>query len=523
MAIKKDKVFIFDTSLRDGEQSPGASMTISQKIQFATQLQALNVDIIEAGFPISSSAQFQAVEEVSKQIVSSKVAALCRAVKGDVEAAIKALRKAKHPRIHTFIATSDIHLKYKLGKTRSEAIKMAVQAVKQAKKFTSDVEFSAEDAVRSDIDFLKEITEAVIEAGATTVNLPDTVGYSVPPEYAEIFRYIKNCQGGDNVVFSVHCHNDLGLAVANSLAAVSVGARQVECAVNGIGERAGNASLEEVVMAIHTRKDFYKLQTNINIKEIYKTSKLLTNITGMMVQSNKAIVGKNAFSHEAGIHQHGMLKNKKTYEIISPESIGRKDSSLVLGRHSGKHGLAASIKKMGISLSKGKLDQVYNRFVEIADKKKQIFEEDMIAILNETLDIEKDFFKFISVTATSSSEYEALASIKLKLNETIFTEVAAGDGPIDAIYSAVNRIIFNDPYVKQQIKLKLSKKSFSLISYGINSITEGNDAMGGVKVLLKDKKDKEYSGHGYSTDIIVASAKAYITAINSYIRRNTIK
>ena len=523
MVTKRDKVFIFDTSLRDGEQSPGASMTISQKIQFATQLQSLNVDIIEAGFPISSSAQFQAVEEISKRIVSSKVAALCRAVKGDVESAIKALKKAKHPRIHTFIATSDIHLKYKLGKTRSEALKMAVDAVKQAKKFTSDVEFSAEDAARSDLNFLKEITEAVIEAGATTVNLPDTVGYTVPQEYAEMISYVKNCQGGEQVVFSVHCHDDLGLAVANSLEAVLAGARQVECAVNGIGERAGNASLEEIVMAIHTRRDFYKLKTDINTKEIYKTSKLLTNITGMMVQPNKAIVGKNAFSHEAGIHQHGMLKNKKTYEIIRPESIGRKDSSLVLGRHSGKHGLSAFIKKMGIFLPPQELDKVYNRFTEIADKKKQIFEEDIIAILNETLEMEKDFFKLISAMTTSSSESGGMASVKLKLDKFVLTEVADGDGPVDAIYSAINKIVFNHPHVKQHIKLKLNEKSFSLLNYEINSITEGNDAMGGVKVLLKDKKDKEYPGHGYSTDIIIASAKAYISAINSYIRINTSK
>ena len=448
------------------------------------------------------------------------MAALCRAVRPDIEAGIKALKKAKKPRIHTFIATSDIHMKYKLGKSPAEVMKMAITAVKQAKAFTPDVEFSAEDASRSDLKFLKEITEAVIEAGATTINLPDTVGYTVPGEYADLIRYIKSCRGGDKVTFSVHCHNDLGLAVANSLAAVSAGARQVECAVNGIGERAGNASLEEVVMALHTRKDFYHLGTNINTKEIYKTSKLLANITGMAVQANKAIVGKNAFSHEAGIHQHGMLKNKKTYEIIQPQSIGRTDSSLVLGRHSGKHGLLASIKKTGVSLSKEELERVYRRFIEVADKKKQVFEEDVIAILNETLDIEKDFFKFVSVTATCGSHSLAMANVKLKLNETVFTQVASGDGPVDAIYSAIDTIIFHHPQVKKQIKLAGGSKSFSLSSYELNAMTGGNDAMGGVKVALEDKKEKEYLGHGYSTDITVASAKAYINAVNNYLRRN---
>lgn len=517
---KKDKVFIFDTSLRDGEQSPGASMTVEQKIQFAQQLQSLKVDIIEAGFPISSSAQFQAVEEISKKIKQSTVAALCRAVKGDVEAGIKALKKARYPRIHTFIATSDIHLNHKLNKTRRQVVKMAIAAVKQAKVFTSDVEFSAEDASRSDINFLKEIVEAVIAAGATTINLPDTVGYTTPDEYAEIIRQVKTCRGADKIIFSVHCHNDLGLAVANSLSAVVAGARQVECSVNGIGERAGNASLEEVVMAIYTREDFYNLKTDIATKEIYKTSKLLSNITGIGVQANKAIVGKNAFSHEAGIHQHGMLKSRKTYEIIHPEVIGRDDSHLVLGRHSGKHGLADFIKKMNISLSKIDLEKIYNRFIEVADKKKQVFEEDLIALLNETLHIREDLFQLESVTATSGNLSGAMATVKLKLKTHSFSRVSSGHGPVDAIYTAINAIIFHEPVVKKNLPIKLLSTSFSLVHYEINAITEGIDAIGGVKITLENKTGKEYVGNGYSTDILVASAKAYLNAINNYIRKN---
>ena len=507
---KSKRVFIFDTTLRDGEQSPGASMSITQKLQFARQLEILNVDIIEAGFPVSSQAQQEACQEISKAVKKPIVAALARAVKPDIDAAVRALEKAKKPRIHTFIATSDIHMRHKLNKTRSEVLKMAVSAVRLAKDFTKDVEFSAEDAVRSDVVFLKEIVEAVIEAGATTINIPDTVGYTVPQEYLKLMSEVMAVSKADKAVFSTHCHNDLGLAVANSLSALTIGARQIECAVNGIGERAGNCALEEVVMAIETRKDFFKTSTNINQKEIYRTSRLLTNITGIAVQPNKAIVGNNAFSHEAGIHQHGMLKNRNTYEIIRPESIGRNDAALVLGRHSGKHGLNASLIKLGIKVRGKDLDRLYQRFIKTADKKKEVYEEDLIAIINDTLNIIQDEYKLEYVFASSGTNTVATATVQLTYKNKTRQEAATGDGPVDAIYKAIDKI------TKERIK----GRKLNLKEYEIQSMTGGQDAMGNVKVVLKDKHEGHYIGRGYSTDIIEASAKAYVNAINNYLRRS---
>ena len=518
--IKKDKLIIFDTTLRDGEQSPGASMSIKQKIQFATQLQALRVDVIEAGFPVSSQAAFEAVRQISST-VSCTVAALCRAIHKDIEVAIEALRKAKHPRIHTFIATSDIHIKHKLNKTHSEVIKMAVAAVREAKTFTNDVEFSAEDASRSDRNFLKEIVRAVVEAGATTVNLPDTVGYSTPQEYSQLIReIISDYSSLNGVFFSVHCHNDLGLAVANSLAAVQAGARQVECSVNGIGERAGNASLEEVVMTIKVRKDFFHLQTSINTPEIYKTSKLLSRITGMPVSANKAIVGKNAFAHESGIHQDGVLKNRRTYEIIRPESIGWKGANLVLGRHSGKHALVSTLKCMGITLKAKELEKVYKDFTEIADRKKEVFEEDLTAILGDIFVKGRDYLKLVSVMATSGMQTVSIGSATIEWKGAVVSQAATGNGPVDAVYNAIDQILYHSELTKK-LPARLRNKKIYLKQYEVNSLAQGSDSMGNVQATLMDDRENSYIGQGWDMDIVVASAKAYLNAINRCLPKNS--
>ncbi|HMB00473.1 MAG TPA: 2-isopropylmalate synthase [Spirochaetota bacterium] len=501
-----EKVLIFDTTLRDGEQSPGASMSISQKLQIAKQLARLKVDIIEAGFPASSGAQFEACSLIAKQVKGPVIAGLCRAVKSDIEAVYQALKKAPKKRIHTFIATSDIHMRYKLNKKPSEVLKQAERAINFAAGFTNDIEFSAEDATRSDHSFLAEIVEAAIEAGATTINLPDTVGYTIPEEYFQVIRYVRESVPNiSNAVLSVHCHNDLGLGVANSLSALKAGARQIECTVNGIGERAGNASLEEVVMNLKTRKKFFNLTTGINTKQIYKTSRLLSYLTGILIQPNKAIVGKNAFSHEAGIHQHGVLKNKRTYEIMSPKSIGRKESHLVLGRHSGRHGITAILKKMNISYTKNDFEQIFKRFNILADKKKQIYEEDIFALAADILNIKHDGYELNYVSVNSGTGLIPTATVVLKFKNKVLREAACGSGPVDAVYQAIDSITGN--------KLTLGE-------YDISAVTGGKDAVGDVKVTLKTKNNIEYVGHGYSLDIIEASAKAYLNAINKKIRKN---
>jgi len=495
----QNSIKIFDTTLRDGEQSPGFSMTVEQKIQMARQLEHLGVDIIEAGFPISSQGDFEAVREISKQIKRSSVAGLCRTIHKDIDKAWEALQYARKPRIHTFIATSDIHLKHKLGKTREQVIEMAVEAVKYAKSLCEDVEFSAEDAVRSDLEFLYVIFKNVIEAGATVINIPDTVGYSIPDEFGSIIQRIKdNVPNISEVDISVHCHNDLGLAVANSISAVLQGANQVECTINGIGERAGNASLEEIVMALRIRKDFLGYDTNIHTQDIYKTSQLLCHITGIDVQRNKAIVGKNAFAHEAGIHQHGVIKNAMTYEIMTPESVGILKSNLVLGKHSGRHALKQRYKELGFELSKEQLNKIYNSFTDIADRKKSVYDADLIAILqNNLLDI-PEFYTLEDLHVLSGNNVTPTATIKLKKGDEIIEDSATGDGPVDAVYRAIDRI---------------TSMNGELISYSIKSVTRGKDALGEVFIQV-EFNGVTYGSSAASTDVVEASAKAYLSALN---------
>jgi 2-isopropylmalate synthase len=497
--MSNERVAIFDTTLRDGEQSPGCSMNLEEKLRMARQLDALGVDIIEAGFPIASDDDFAAVREVARTCRRPVIAALCRTTEIDIERAWEALSDAAHPRIHTFIATSDIHLQYKLQKTREEVLEMACQAVRMAKRFTDDVEFSAEDATRSDLDYLCQIITAVIEEGATVVNIPDTVGYTIPSEYAHIITTLKQrVPNIDRATISVHCHNDLGLAVANSLTAVACGARQIECTINGIGERAGNASLEETVMALRVRKDLMPFETSVTSEEIYRSSQLLSNITGVLVQPNKAIVGKNAFAHEAGIHQHGVLKNRITYEIMTPESVGVKTNSIVLGKHSGRHALNKKFEEMGYQLSRPELDKAYKLFTKLADQKKEIFEEDLLAILQDGIAQIPEAYKLRAVQATAGTSTLATALVTLgdALGER--TETAAGDGPVNAVYEAIDKIT--------GIKGKL-------LDYTVRSITGGTDAVGEVFVHV-EFEGTSYTGKAASTDIVDGSARAYLNAVN---------
>jgi len=504
----EDRIVIFDTTLRDGEQSPGCSMNVKEKIKIAKQLERLKVDVIEAGFPIASEGEVEAVKEIAKQVEGCSVAALARTKKIDIDRAWEALQHAKKPRIHTFIATSDIHLKYKLKKSRAEVLKDAVGAVQYAKSLTDDVEFSAEDAARSDIDYLCQVLEAVIEAGATVVNIPDTVGYSIPSEFGNLIGTImKKVSNINGVIVSVHCHNDLGLAVANSVAAVQNGARQVECTVNGIGERAGNASLEEFVMALHTRRDLLNLTTNVKTDEIFKTSRLLSSITGIFVQPNKAIVGKNAFAHEAGIHQDGIIKEPLTYEIMTPESVGIKERALIVGKHSGRHALRKRYETMGYQLSKEELERAYLLFKNLADKKKTVFDEDLIALLRDESSEVPETFSLEYIQTISGPV--PTATVKLTQKGESIIDSATGDGPVDAAYKAIDRI---------------TKIPGTLLDYSISSVSRGKDAIGEVFVRV-------VFGGGFvvgkaaSTDVIEASVKAYLNALNKaiYTREPKIK
>jgi 2-isopropylmalate synthase len=496
-----ERVAIFDTTLRDGEQSPGCSMNLEEKLRMARQLDALGVDVIEAGFPIASDDDFAAVREVAKTCRRPIIAALCRTTPEDIERAWEALSYAARPRIHTFVATSDIHLQYKLQKNREEVLEMACKAVRLAKGFTDDVEFSAEDATRSDLDYLCEIIAAVIDEGATVVNIPDTVGYTIPSEYTHIIQTLKTrVPNIDRATISVHCHNDLGLAVANSLAAVAAGARQIECTVNGIGERAGNASLEEIVMALRVRKDLMPYEYAVTTEELFRSSQTLSNITGVMVQPNKAVVGKNAFAHEAGIHQHGVLKNRITYEIMTPESVGVKTNSIVLGKHSGRHALNKKYEEMGYTLSRPELDKAYKLFTKLADQKKEIFEEDLMAILHDGIAQIPERFKLRAVQATAGTSTLATALVTLADTETegSGTQTAAGDGPVNAIYEAID---------------KITGLKGDLIDYTVRSITRGADAVGEVFVHV-EFDGVSYTGKAASTDIVDASARAYLNAVN---------
>ncbi len=507
---EKQVVYIFDTTLRDGEQCPGAAMTEEQKLEVAHKLESLGVDVIEAGFPVSSPVQFKAVQRISREIESPIIAALARAVKKDIEVAAEALKDARRKRIHTFIASSSIHMKYKLGLEPNEVIEKAVEAVKIAKDFTDDVEFSPEDATRSEKDFLVELISRVIEAGATVINIPDTVGYTTPNEYYELFQYlIKKVTNSDKVIFSAHCHNDLGMATANSLAAVLAGARQIECTINGIGERAGNTALEEVVMAIYTRGEYFKVRTNIRHQEIMKASTLVRTVTGMVVQPNKAIVGDNAFAHESGIHQDGVLKNPLTYEIMKPELIGLPSNKIVLGRHSGRHALKDRIKRLGYNLDETQFEELFHKFTELADKKKEVYDEDLIALIDFTsMRKISNRFELVKLHVFTGKGTTPTATIKLKDNELIdengmpkiLTEAATGDGPVDAIFNAVDRITGVPAKVK---------------SYRLQPISEGRDAQGQVNVLV-EIKEKLYAGKGISTDIIEASTLAYLDAMNRF-------
>ena len=500
--MSDNRVYIFDTTLRDGEQAPGFSMNMEEKMAVAHQLAKLGVDVIEAGFPIASPGDFEAVKRVAQEVRGPIIAGLCRANEEDIERAAEALRYAGRARIHTFIATSEIHMKYKLQMDPEDVLQAAVAAVKFARGFTDDVEFSAEDATRSDMDFLCRVVEAVIGAGATVVNIPDTVGYAIPDEFSERIATIMNSVPNvDRAIISVHCHNDLGLAVANSLAAVKVGARQVECTVNGIGERAGNASVEEIVMAIKTRSDLFGLTTGVNTHEIYRTSQLVSRVTGVYVQPNKAIVGKNAFAHEAGIHQHGVLSNPLTYEIMTPESVGVPSSRLVLGKHSGRHALKERLASLGFDLDDETLGRVFDKFKVLADKKKEVFDEDLIIIAEEELMAVPRAFELDYIHTTAGNKVLPTATVRLKRGEEAFQDSAIGDGPVEASYNAIDRI---------------TGVPGKLLSYQIRAVTHGREALGEVTVKVKFNSITVL-GRGSSTDIIEASVKAYINAVNKYV------
>ncbi len=501
----KDRIIIFDTTLRDGEQCPGASLNTSEKLEVARQLALLKVDVIEAGFPIASPGDFEAVSMIAKEIKGVSIAGLARALEKDIDAAAKALKKAQKPRIHVFLATSKIHRDFKLKKAKQEIIKQAVQSVKYATKFADDIEFSPEDASRTEPDFLNEVVEAVIDAGATTVNIPDTVGYALPGPFAGLIKnIIEKVPNINKAVISVHCHNDLGLAVANSLAAVKTGARQIECTINGIGERAGNAAMEELVMGMKTRKDYFDVNTQIQTKRFVGISKLVANLTGLFVQRNKAIVGANAFAHEAGIHQHGILSKRDTYEIMHPKDVGWDKSNLVMGKHSGRHAFVAKVKEMGFKLSNEKLNAVFNRFKILADEKKEIYDEDLLAIIEDQLGEETPYFCLEKFKVLVETEVTPKADVFLKLPDgEIKNARASGDGPVDAILNAID---------------KITKLSCRLADYQIRAVTKGKDALGEV-ILQVEHNGQKIRGKATGTNIIEASTRAYLSAINRLIKK----
>ncbi len=495
---------IFDTTLRDGEQSPGASMNADEKLQVARQLVRLGIDLIEAGFPIASPGDFEAVKRIANEVQGASIVGLARAKEQDIRNAYEAIKDAPLKRIHTFHSTSDIHLKYQYRIDKEEALKRSYEMVQLSRSLVEDVEFSPMDATRTDIHYLLEVIEAVIEAGASTVNIPDTVGYATHFEFGSLIKTIKD-RIGDKAVISVHCHNDLGLAVANSLAAIINGAGQVECTINGIGERAGNCSMEEVVMSLKTRKDFFRADTKINTKEIMRTSRLVTRITGMTVQPNKAIVGANAFAHESGIHQDGLLKEKMTYEIIRPEDIGLQKTELVLGKHSGRHAFKARLQELGYSLSAEDIEIAFKKFKHLADQKKYIFDEDLEALVSTEIAKIPEFYKLVDMSVASGMHSKPKAYVKLKVNNEIVEKTDFGDGPVDAVYKAIASI---------------TQTKSNLLKFEVKGITGGTDALGEVTVTLEED-GKTSRGLGADTDIIVASAKAYINALNKlYIKKN---
>ena len=495
------RIYIFDTTLRDGEQSPGISLNSSEKLKIARQLSELGVDVIEAGFPAASKGDFEGVKSIAKNVRSSTIAALARAVRQDINTAWEAIEYAERPRIHTFIATSDIHMKYKLKMKPEDVLEKAAEMVAYARNLCPEVEFSPEDAARTDKEFLYRIIEAAINAGARVVNIPDTVGYMAPAEFGGLIRSIRNNVSNiDKAIISVHCHNDLGMAVANSLAAVENGADQVECTINGLGERAGNAALEEIVMALKTRKDFYNAYTGIVTEKLYRTSSMVSFATGVHVQPNKAIVGVNAFAHESGIHQHGIMSNSETYEIMTPESIGLKQSKMVLGKHSGRHAFEEKLKEMGYSsLSQEEINKAFIQFKDLADKKKCIMDRDIEALITQESRKVYEKYKLEYFQVSSGSDITSTSTVRIRCNDNVYEEAACGDGPVDATFNAIERAT--------GVRVKLDE-------YVIKASTEGKDALG--EVTVKISKDKTRSvGYGVSTDIVEASALAYINAINN--------
>ncbi|WP_227764495.1 2-isopropylmalate synthase [Zhaonella formicivorans] len=496
------RVYIFDTTLRDGEQSPGVSLNIQEKLEIAQQLARLGVDVIEAGFPIASPGDFEAVKAVAQKIKGPTIAALARISEKDIDRAWEAVKYAEKPRIHTFIATSDIHMKYKLKMSREEVLEAITRGVRHAKQYTEDVEFSPEDGSRTDLDFMLKVVETAIAAGATVINIPDTVGYATPDEFGNFIGAIKNrVPNMDKAILSVHCHNDLGLAVANSLAAVQNGAEQVECAVNGIGERAGNTALEEIVMALLTRQDFYGMECGITTEEIYRTSKLVSSLTGMPIQYNKAIVGKNAFAHESGIHQDGVLKERTTYEIMNPAKLGIIQNNIVLGKHSGRHAFRQRLEELGFKLSDEELVKAFIRFKNLADRKKEITDKDLEAIVEDEIRVIPEKYTLEYIHISSGNRIVPTATIGLRSDEDLSEEAACGDGPVDAVFKAID---------------KITQLGVCLKHYNLSAITGGKDAMGEVTVKV-EYEGKPYVGRGISTDIIEASARAYVNAINKIV------
>ncbi|MDI3472450.1 MAG: 2-isopropylmalate synthase [Thermotogaceae bacterium] len=496
------RIKIFDTTLRDGEQSPGASMTPDEKVEMALMLEALGVDLIEAGFPVSSPAQFEGVKKVSQAVVKPTVVALARCVESDIDAAGEALKNIKNRRIHVFIATSPIHRKYKLRMEKEEILKRIENYINYAKKYFSDIEFSPEDASRTELPFLVEVVKTAVKAGATTINIPDTVGYSLPEEFANIIKTIKEgVPGIENVDISVHCHNDLGLALINSIYAVKNGANQVEVTLNGIGERAGNCALEEFVMASKVRRDLLDFGTNINPEFIYPASRLLVHITGIIPSRNKPIIGENVFLHESGIHQDGVLKMRETYEIMKPEDIGRPSESLVLGRHSGRHAIKKKLESYSVKLDEEKFQRVFERFLELADKKKEVFDDDLISIVSDVLREPINGYRLMHFHVHTGNTLLPTATVKLEFKDDEFEAAETGNGPIDAIFKAIDRIT--------GLKTKLYE-------YIIQAVGSGKNAQGEVKLTL-EIEGQFSSGRGISTDIVEASAIAYINAINKHL------
>ncbi len=503
-----ERIYIFDTTLRDGEQSPGATMNTEEKKRLARQLDNLGVDIIEAGFPAASEGDFEAVREIANVVEDAQVAALCRATDADIDRGWEAIKGAKNPRIHTFLATSDIHMRHKLGMSREEVISAVKKAVSRACGYTPNVEFSAEDASRSDWDFLVEVVETAIEAGASTINIPDTVGYAQPEEFGDLIRYLRSkVKNIERAVLSVHCHNDLGLATANTLAALRAGARQVEVTLCGIGERAGNAALEEVVMALHVRESYYGLTTGIKRELIYPACRLLSMIIGMPIPAYKAIIGGNAFSHEAGIHQHGVIQNRLTYEIMTPESIGRPPSELVMGKHSGRHACKQQLESLGYRLSPEQINLVFEAVKKLADKKKQIFLEDLEALVLEEVYRIPDKYKLKYLCSVSGNMAMPTATLKMEVDGHEEQISEFGVGPVDAVFNAISKLVGRHP---------------RLLKFSINAITGGTDAQGEVTVKIEEG-NKTAIGRGADPDIIVASAKAYINALNRLAKKQEEK